>query len=438
MFKKHSIGIYIKSYKGLTSSKPIKNASLPEEVIIPLSQHTGAPARPRIEPGDKVKCGTILAEPAADISSFVHSSISGTVTKIEDFLHPIEGFAPAIVISSDGQDEKETFSGLGGEIEKLSPEKIVSAVRQAGVVGLGGGAFPTDLKLSPPKDKKIDFLILNGVECEPYLTCDHALMLARAEEIIAGAKIIKKVLNADRCYIAVERNKPDAIKLIKKKIKTERAIHLKILAVRYPQGAEKQLIKTVLGREVPLEGLPMDVGVVVNNVGTALAVYEAVVLGKPLYERVVTVTGSIVKDPQNLKVRIGTKFSQLIKECGGLREEPTKIIIGGPMMGLAQYSLDIPVIKGSSGIIFLNKKESILAELNPCIRCARCLDVCPIRLVPAQIALSAQRGRFELAQEWGALDCIECGACEYICGARRPLVQLIRLAKSEIVRKNKH
>ena len=325
---------------------------------------------------------------------------------------------------------------------------ITALVLLAGGVGywFGSQAFEIKVGKAPlvvverttPEDKKIDFLILNGVECEPYLTCDHALMLARAEEIIAGAKIIKKALNADRCYIAIERNKPDAIKLIKEKIKMERDFHLKILTVRYPQGAEKQLIKTVLGREVPLGGLPMDVGVVVNNVGTALAIYEAVVLSKPLYERVVTVTGSIVKDPQNLKVRIGTKFSQLIEECGGLKGEPTKIIIGGPMMGLAQYSLDLPVIKGSSGIIFLNKKESILAELNPCIRCARCLDVCPIGLVPAQIALSAQRGRFELADEWGAPDCIECGACEYICGARRPLVHLIRLAKSEIVRKNKH
>jgi len=323
MFNRSSAGIHIKSYKELTRSKTVKDASLPEEVVIPLSQHTGEPA----------------------------------------------------------------------------------------------------------------ILILNGAECEPYLTSDHALMLAMPEEIIIGAKIIKKVLNADKCYIAIEKNKPDAIKLIKEKIKKEKGFELKKLVVQYPQGAEKQLIKTVLGREVPLGGLPMDVGVVVNNVATALAIYEAVVLGKPLYQRVVTVTGSIVKDPQNLKVRIGTKLSQLIKECGGLKEEPTKIIIGGPMMGLAQYSLDIPVIKGTSGIIFLNSKELTRAELNPCIRCARCVDVCPMGLVPGQIALASERGKFELAREWGALDCIECGVCEYICGSRRPIVHLIRFAKSQITKK---
>ncbi len=435
MFKRSSAGIHIKSYKELTRSKPIKDTSLPEEVIIPLSQHAGEPARAKVTPGDKVKCGTILAEAVGNISSPVHSSISGTVTKIEDFPHPLKGLSPAIMVSSDGLDEKEDFHGLGPDIERLSSEEIISAVKQAGVVGLGGAAFPTHVKLSLPKDKKIDSLILNGVECEPYLTSDHALMLAMAEEIIIGAKIIKKVLNADKCYIAIEKDKPDAIKLIKEKIKKEKGFELKKLVVRYPQGAEKQLIKTLLGREVPLRGLPMDIGAMVNNVGTALAVYQAVVYGKPLYERVITLTGNIVKDPQNLKVRIGTKLGHLIKECGGLREDPAKIIVGGPVMGLAQYSLDVPVIKGTSGIIFLNSKELTLAELNPCIRCARCVDVCPMGLVPGQIALAAERGKFELAREWGALDCIECGVCEYICGSRRPLVHLIRFAKSQINRK---
>ena len=390
----------------------------------------GTPARSIVKPGDRVRCGTKIAESTGPVSSPVHASISGVVTKVENYFHPSCGRFPAINIKSDNRDEKENFSGVIAE--SLSPEELREIIQEDGIVGLGGGAFPTAVKLNPPQDKPIDCFILNGIECEPYITSDHRLMLEKSEEIISGAKIIKKILNAGNCYLAIEKNKPDAIKLLEKKIEKEKNFYLKKLPVKYPQGAEKQLIKVLLGKEVPSHGLPQDVGVVVNNVGTILAVYEAVVEGKPLYERVITVTGRIIKDPQNLRVRIGTKFSHLIKECGGFKQEPAKIIMGGPMMGLAQYSLDTPVIKATSGIIALGEKEVSLSELNPCLRCGRCLDVCPIGLLPGRISLAVEHGNFDLARQEGVLECIECGACEYICTSRRGLIQLIRLAKSHL------
>jgi electron transport complex protein RnfC len=427
------IGVHPPDYKELTRAIPIKDASLPQEVFIPLSQHTGSPSRPIVSPGDRVKCGMKIAEATGLVSSNIHASISGQVKEIENYFHPVYGRCPAIRISSDNRDEKKPFKGINPQ--GLSPDELRRVIREAGVVGLGGGAFPTDLKLNPAREKPIDSFILNGVECEPYLTCDHRLMLERSEEIIAGAKIIKKILNAPRCYLAIEKNKPDAIELMKKKISKEKGFYLKELAVNYPQGAEKQLIKILLDREVPSGGLPLDVGVVVNNVGTALAVYQAIVKGKPLYERVVTVTGRIVKSPQNLRVRMGTKFSHLIRQCGGLSEEPAKVIMGGPMMGIAQYSLDAPVVKATSGIVILSAKEISFSEPNPCLRCGKCLDVCPIGLAPGQIALAIEYGNFNLARDWGALDCIECGACEYICSSRRGLVQLIKLAKSQYAKR---
>ncbi|MEA3328483.1 MAG: electron transport complex subunit RsxC [Candidatus Omnitrophota bacterium] len=436
MLKYRFGGVHPPDYKELTNAIPIKDASLPSEVNISLSQHGGTPARSIVEPGDKVKCGTKIAESTGPVSSPVHASISGTVKEIKDYFHPVCGSFAAINISSDGRDEKEFFNNVSAD--NLFPEELRALIREAGVVGLGGAAFPTAVKLDPPKEKPIGSLILNGVECEPYLTSDHRLMLEKPEEIISGAKIVKKILNAANCYLAIEKNKTDAIELMRKKIDKEDGFYLKELAVKYPQGAEKQLIKTLLGREVPNGGLPLDVGVVVNNVGTVLAVYEAVIEGKPLYERVMTVTGSIVKNPQNLRVRIGTKFSHLVRECGGVNRGPAKIIMGGPMMGLAQYSLDVPVVKGTCGIIALAGKEISLSGLNPCLRCGRCVDVCPVGLLPGQISLAAEYGNFDLARQEGALDCIECGACEYICASQRGLVQLIKLAKSQCKRELKN
>lgn len=426
-------GIRPNANKDLTKDKPIKVASIPKEVIIPLSQHVGVSCQPRVEVGDRVKVGTKIGESDQYLSSPIHASISGTVKKIEDLPHPVIGMSPAIVIESDGKDEKDSSIGEETTIEGLSPDEVRQIVRDAGIVGLGGGAFPTHVKLNLPKDKPIDSFILNGAECEPYLTCDHRMMIEYPDEIIQGINIIMMTLGARNGYIGIEQNLQDAIELMEAKIRGDRRLKVIGLSVKYPQGAEKQLIKVILNREVPSGGLPYEVGVVVHNIGTILAVYEAVRFGKPLYERVITVCGSPIRDPQNLRVRIGTPFSHLIDECGGLSRKPLKIVMGGPMMGLSQCDLRVPVVKGTSGVIFLAEDEVTISRDWPCIRCGKCVDVCPIRLVPSQICLAAEKEDFGMAERYGVLDCIECGACAYICPAKRPLVHLIQFAKSQLV-----
>jgi len=425
-------GIHPEYQKEITSNKPITSAQLPSRVVIPLSQHTGAPAKPEVNIGDEVKRGQLIGSPAGFVSAPVHASISGKVTAIAEFLHPSGRMISSVVIESDGKDEGISFKE-NVDYMSMGVEEIKAVIKDAGIVGLGGAAFPTNVKLSPPKEKPIDTVILNGAECEPYLTADHRLMVEHSQEIVEGLKIIMKTLGVNKGYIGIEENKPDALEKMREVVSKESNIEIRALEVKYPQGAEKMLIKAIKGREVPSRGLPMDVGVVVQNVGTALAIYEAVRYGKPLIERVVTVTGKGIKEPKNLMVRIGTLISDVVGQCGGLVNGAVKVIVGGPMMGFAQWSLDVPVIKGTSGILVLTEDEYVSSEeYFPCIRCGNCIDVCPMGLNPSMLSILSEKGRYEETKEYNLFDCFECGSCAFVCPANRPMVQFMRLAKSMV------
>jgi Na+-translocating ferredoxin:NAD+ oxidoreductase subunit C len=432
-------GIHPPANKDVSLFNPIKYAKLPQTVIIPLAQHIGAPAHACVSVGDVVKVGTKIAQANGFISSNIHSSISGTVKKIDIFPHPVLGKAEAIMIDADGKDERDPSIRNHSTPDELAPEEIIAIIKEAGIVGLGGAAFPTHVKLSPPPSKKIDTVIINGAECEPYLTCDHLLMLFSPVEILKGAELIRKAVGAKMCYIGIEENKMDAIELLFSKIRSHKILNMKPvpLKVKYPQGAEKQLIRSILKREVPLGGLPMDVGVLVQNVGTAAAVYEAVFHGKPLYERLLTVCGKSLKTSQNVKVRIGTSFREAIEAVGGLINQPLKVIMGGPMMGVAQESLDTPVIKGTSGILTIARYEYKPPRERPCIRCGRCVAICPMGLLPNMITCAGESQRYEWSETLGVRDCIECGSCAYLCPAKRPMVHTVRMIKSELFRRTR-
>ena len=423
-------GIHPADAKGLTKDSPIVKANLPARVVIPLSQHTGAPAKPEVKVGDEVKRFQLIGSSQGFVSAAVHASISGKVTAIGDFLHPSGRMIPSVVIESDGKDESLPLKD-NSDYLKLGRDEIKALIKDAGIVGLGGAAFPTNVKLSPPKEKPIDTVILNGAECEPFLTADHRLMLESPDKIVNGLKIIMKALGVTEGYIGIESNKPDAIKIMQDAVSGESNIKVWPLKVKYPQGAEKMLIKAIKNREVPCRGLPMDVKVVVQNVGTALAIYEAVRYSKPLIERVVTITGRGIKEPKNMMVRIGTLLSELVEQCGGLADNSVKLIVGGPMMGFAQWTLDIPVVKGTSGILALTEKEYVSSEeYSPCIRCGSCIDVCPMGLNPSMISILAEKGFYEEAKAYNLFDCFECGSCAFVCPSNRPIIQFIRLAKS--------
>lgn len=409
-----------------TSLIQTEEIPLPKKAIVPLSQHTGSPSKPVVKLGDLVKTGQLIAEATGFISSNLHSPVSGKVSAIEICPHPCGYNFDSIIIDSDDKDETVEFKP--SDAEKLFPNEIVEIIKNAGIVGLGGAAFPTHVKLSPPKEKKIDSVILNGCECEPYLTCDHRVMIEEMEKIIGGLKLIMKILDIKNSFIAIEDNKEDVISVFSNLPKLENDIKMVKLKTKYPKGSEKQLIYAVLKREVPSGKLPMDVGCVVHNVQTAKAIYEAVYEDKPLYERVITVAGN-VKRAGNLKVRIGTPVSQVIDYCGGFVGDVKKVIAGGPMMGIAQYTLDTPVVKGTSGIVVLTEKESKHYEPSNCIRCGKCVDVCPMYLVPTVISRLIEKERYEEVKNYNPLDCMECGCCAYECPAKIHLVQNIKLAK---------
>ena len=425
-------GVHPFEGKSFTEKKKIEPLPLPQQVFIPLQQHIGAPTTPLVEKGQEVKAGEKIADANGFVSVPVHASISGKVKGIQNILHPVSGKGQAIVIEGDGEERWSEAIRFEENYLDLPVEQMRERIKEAGLAGLGGATFPTHVKLSPPPDKKIDVVILNGAECEPYLTADHRLMLEQPKEIVEGLKIIMKILGVHRGIIGIESNKPDAAETMRKTVGNYKEISVEVFPVKYPQGAEKQLIKAALDREVPAGGLPMEVGVVVQNVGTAKAVYDAVVYQKPLTHRVVTVTGEGIKEPKNLLVPIGTLFRDLVEYCGGLSENAAKIIMGGPMMGLSQPGLDLPVVKGTSGLLILEEKHARLPEPEPCISCGRCVEVCPMNLLPTSLQLLVDNGKIHEAENLNILDCIECGSCSYICPAHRYLLQSIRWGKRQV------
>jgi len=433
MFLKKSFkgGAHPPDNKHYSENRAIETPPLPESVVIPVQQHIGAPAEPLVKKGDRVKTGQPIAKASKFVSLPCHSSVTGTIAAVEERPHPLGVNVLSIVINRDGEDEWFEDYTIHGNYQNFSNEQIKNMIQDAGIAGMGGAAFPTHVKLSPPKDKKIDVLIINGVECEPFLTSDHQIMLERADDILNGINILKKAVGVKKAIIGIEKNKPDAIQLFKKKCENTDGITVLPLEVKYPQGAEKQLIRAATGREVPRGGLPMDIGAIVQNVGTAIAVYEAVAFNKPLFERTVCVTGPGINESKNLKVRIGTSFKYLIDFCGGYTENAAKLINGGPMMGIAQKNDEVPVLKGTSGIVVLDKKQADLRSENPCISCARCVDVCPMKLIPSMIATYVEHNFIDDAYKFGLFDCIECGSCSFICPSKRNLVQYIKQGKAK-------
>ncbi|MCB5251211.1 MAG: electron transport complex subunit RsxC [Candidatus Cloacimonadales bacterium] len=431
-FKSFNGGVHPKDSKEYSKSSAIEVMDIPKKVVIPLSQHIGAPANPIVKPGDRVKTGQLIAEPSAFVSLAMHSSVTGKVTKIAMNPHPGGFSSMAIEIETEEQDEWVELIDDANYLD-LSAEEIKLRIGNAGICGMGGAGFPTLIKLSPPADKPIDTVILNGVECEPYLTSDYRNMLERPKDIIAGLKIIMKTLSAKQGYIGIEANKLDAIKLMTDLTKNDKDIYVVPLKLKYPQGAEKQLIYACTKRKVPNKGgLPSSVEVVVQNVGTAIAIYEAVRYKKPLIERVITVSGRIVKNPKNIQARVGTAFSELVEKCGGTTEEIGKIISGGPMMGFALPDLDAPVCKTSSGLLLFNQKEARSLEEHACLRCGRCVDACPLNLLPSFIASAVKYKDWDMAEKSGVMDCMKCGSCSYVCPAHIKIIQWVDIGKNQI------
>lgn len=432
MAKSFHGGIHPDDRKRYTASKPIEVAPVPEKVIIPVRQHIGAPCSPIVKVGDLVKKGQVIAEAQAFVSSPIHASTSGKVVEIAEYPHPVFGACTAVVIESDGQDEWVEGLPLQRDWKTLEVTEIKDIIRLSGMVGMGGATFPTHIKMAPPADKKIHTFILNGAECEPYLTADHRVMLEQSDKIVTGMQIAMKVLGVDKGYIGIEENKPDAIAALTKACNGINGLEVISLQTKYPQGAEKTLISVICGTDVPSGGLPMDVGVVVQNVGTVVAIADAVEQGIPLIERVTTVTGGAVAEPKNIRFRIGTTFAAAVTICGGFVEQPAKVIMGGPMMGMAQRTIDVPIIKGTSGILALSAADVNYGPERPCIRCGRCVEACPMGLVPSMLSILSERGAHAVAKtQYDLLDCVECGSCVYVCPAKRNMVHYIKLSKAQ-------
>ena len=423
----------------ITAEIPTKVAELPKIATFPLSQHIGAPAKAVVQKGDAVKVGTLIAEAGGFVSAPIFSSVSGTVFKIEDVIDATGYRKPSIIIKVEG-DEWEESIDRSDKLEtleahpELTAEEIIKRVKDAGVTGMGGAGFPTFIKLTPPPTAKAECVIINGVECEPYITSDYRLMLEHADEILVGLQLLMKAVNVDKGYIGIEDNKPKAIELFEQKTANMNGIEIVPLAKKYPQGGEKQLVDAVIRRQVPAPpAIPVNVGAVVQNVGTAFAVYQAVMKNKPLFERYTTVTGKQVKNPGNFLVRMGTPMSQLIDACGGLPEGDNKILAGGPMMGKALLNTEVPICKGTNSVTIISGEEAFRKEPNPCIRCAKCVSACPMGLEPYLLSTLSSMKNWEKVEAEDITSCIECGSCQFTCPAHRPLLDNIRLGKSTVM-----
>ena len=433
-------GVHPSDSKSFTNKIPVMPLVPPEEIIIPLRQHIGAPCKPLVQVGDRVLMGQKIGESDSFVSAPVHSSVSGEVVKIDMYPHPGGGMAEAVFIKNDFKDEKcESIKAwdldfksdsVKAYIDAVDKKEIIDSVREAGITGMGGAAFPLHVKLSPPPECVIDTIVINGAECEPYLTSDHRAMLERPYISIVGSLMIMKAVNAKRIIIAIENNKPDAIAIMKKTAADYPEIQIGELKTKYPQGSEKQLIHAVTGKQVPSGGLPSAVGIVVCNIDTCAAVANAVVRKMPLIERNVTVSGNAVKEPKNLSVRVGTKFSSLFEACDGFKDEPGKIVMGGPMMGIAQITQEVPVIKGTSGVLAFLTPPTYGKDEGACIKCGKCVDVCPMRLMPNALTVFSVAKDVEKLKEYNIMDCMECGSCAYTCPQRRFMVQHIKAGKS--------
>ena len=432
MLKTFKIGGVLPPENKLSAQGEIITLPLPEQVTIPLSQHIGAPAVPTVKKGDQVKVGQIIGQAAGFISANIHSSVSGTIMSLDPVIDASGYPRPAVTIKVEGDewDENILKDPINKQPSTFTKEEILAAISAAGIVGMGGATFPTQVKLSPPPGSTAEVLIINGVECEPYLTADHRLMLEHGKELIIGIELIMKALGVKRTIVGIENNKRDAIEELGKLARLADGIEICPLKIQYPQGGEKQLIQATTGKFVPSGGLPIAVGAVVQNVGTVYAVYEAVMKHKPLFERVVTVTGKSLKEPGNYLCRIGTPISQLIEAAGGLPEDTGKVIGGGPMMGKALTNTNIPVTKGTSGILLMRQEESARKEYRNCIRCSKCVSVCPMGLEPYYLMLLGEHNKLEMLESEKIMDCIECGSCSFTCPANRPLLDVIRLGKA--------
>ncbi len=426
-------GIHPKDMKEGTEGKAIRDIIPPKNLVFPLSQHIGAEAQPIVNVGDRVLAGQKIATACGFVSANIHSSVSGIVTAIEPRPHPMGGKVMSIVVENDGLDElcKDMKKYT---LKQAAPNEILEAVREAGIVGMGGAAFPTHVKLSPPAEKQIKYVIINGAECEPYLTSDHRAMLETADEIIDGLKLTMKVFGLNTGYIAIETNKPDAIKHMTDCAMKEKDVCIKVVAVKtkYPQGSEKHLIKAVTGVSVPSGKLPVDVGVLVNNIDSCAAIARAVLKGSPLTKRIVTVSGDAIAEPQNLRVPIGTSFEYLVEACGGFSKAAAKLIMGGPMMGIALSSPSVPVIKGSSGLLVFSEDMTAERVRKNCLKCGRCVEGCPMKLLPNMIKEAVCANDLEKLEKLNTLDCIQCGSCTYVCPAEQNPLKFIRTGKTKL------
>ena len=430
-------GIHPFEGKELSKDKPIK-AVLPKgDLVYPLSQHIGAPAAPIVKKGDHVLQGQKIAEASGFVSAPIYATVSGTVKAIEPRRVVTSNEVMSIVIENDGLYEEVEYP-VHKPYEELSKEEIISIVKEAGIVGMGGAGFPTFIKLSPKEPDKIDYIIANCAECEPYLTSDYRRMIEEPEKLIGGLKIMLRLFDNAKGILAVEENKPDAIALLKKLTKDEPDIMVTPLKTKYPQGSERSIIYATTGRAINSSMLPADAGCIVDNVDTIVAIYHAVADGKPLMYRIVTVTGDAVNDPRNFIVRIGTMYDELIEEAGGFKEEPAKVISGGPMMGFAMFDLHVPTTKTASALLCLTKDDVSEMEPTACIKCGRCVEVCPQRLVPNKLMVASIHDDSETFLKLNGLECVECGCCSYTCPAKRPLTQSIKsMRKMELAKKKK-